>query len=60
MTNTKYFVIAKHWDDSKKDITKRIAGEFTKYIDAALFRDAYNAHYSANSYIVTEYELLNQ
>lgn len=55
----KYFVIAKHWDDSKKDIVKRIAGAFDRYIDAALFRDAYNAHYHANAEIVEAFSLVN-
>ena len=55
----KYFVIAKHWDDNKKDIVKRIAGVFDRYIDAALFRDAYNAHYHANAEIVGASSLVN-
>lgn len=55
----KYFVIVKHWDDSKKDIVKRIAGSFGRYIDAALFRDAFNARYGANAEIVEASSLVN-
>lgn len=56
----KYFVIAIHWDNEKKAQVKYIAGEFTTYINAAIFRDAYNAHYSANAEVVEEFDLLNK
>lgn len=55
----KYFVIATHWDDKRKAPVKYIAGEFDRYINAALFRDAYNAHYSADAKIVEDFNLLN-
>lgn len=55
----KYFVIATHWDDKRKAPVKYIAGEFGRYINAALFRDAYNAYYSADAKIVEDFNLLN-
>ena len=55
----KYFVITRHWDDSKHDIVKRIAGSFDRFFDAALFRDAYNEHYRANAEIVEAFSLVN-
>ena len=36
----KYFVIATHWDDKRKAPVKYIAGEFDRYMNAVLFRDA--------------------
>ena len=48
----KYFVIAKRWDSEKKEIIKYIAGEFDSYINAEIFRNAYNEHYSATAEIV--------
>lgn len=56
----KHFVIATHWDDEKKAIVKYIAGEFDSYMNASIFRDAYNAHFSANAKIVRDFELINQ
>ena len=41
----KYFVIATHWDDKRKAPVKYIAGEFDRYMNAVLFRDAYNSYY---------------
>ena len=48
----KYFVVAKRWSDEKKEIIEYIAGEFDEYMNASIFRDAYNKHYSAHSRIV--------
>ena len=44
----KYFVIATHWDDERKAQVKYIAGEFSSYMNANIFKEAYNAHYSAS------------
>lgn len=41
----KYFVIATHWDDKRKAQVKYIAGEFSSYMNANIFKEAYNAHY---------------
>ena len=37
----KYFVIATHWDDEKKAQAKYIAGEFSSYMNANIFKEAY-------------------
>lgn len=55
----KYFVIAKKWSNERQAVVKYIAGEFPSYINAAIFRDAYNVHYSANAVVVEEKDLLN-
>ena len=55
----KYFVIATRWDDKKRAQVKYIAGEFNSYMNASLFRDAYNNHYHANAKIVEDFDLLN-
>lgn len=54
----KYFVIATHWDNAKNDQVKFIAGEFNNYMNASLFRDAYNEHYKASAYIISEDEII--
>jgi hypothetical protein len=56
----KYFVIAKHWDESKKAAVEYIAGEFNTYMNTSLFRDAYNKYYSTEAYIINEHDLLNK
>lgn len=56
----KYFVIATHWDDKRKAQVKYIAGEFSSYMNANIFKEAYNAHYSANAVIVEDFVMLNQ
>ena len=56
----KYFVIATCWNDEKKEAEKCIAGEFDSYMNASIFRDAYDKYYSTNSTIVEDFELLNQ
>lgn len=38
----KYFVIATHWDDERKAQVKYIAGEFSSYMNAKIFKEAYN------------------
>lgn len=56
----KYFVIATHWDDEKKAAVKYIAGEFDRYMNASIFRDAYNAYYSTHAVVVEDFAMLNQ
>ena len=56
----KYFVIAEKWDEKKGIIVKFIAGEFTEYMMAKLFKDAYNQNYYTDAKIVEESELLNK
>ena len=55
----KYFVIATKWDDKRKAQIKYIAGQFDSYINAKLFKDAYNGHYHADAKIVEDFNLLN-
>lgn len=55
----KYFVIATKWDDTRKAQVKYIAGQFDSYINAKLFKDAYNGHYHADAKIVEDFNLLN-
>lgn len=55
----KYFVIAIHWDCNKKAQVKYIAGEFDNYVNASLFRNAYNNHYHTDAKIVNDFDLLN-
>ena len=55
----KYFVIATHWDDNKTARVKYIAGEFDVYMNAVLFKTAYNEHYDANAKIVDDFSMIN-
>lgn len=55
----KYFVIATHWDDNKQAQVKYIAGEFNSYMNASLFKNAYNEHYKADASIVEDSAMLN-
>ena len=56
----KYFVIATCWNDEKKAAVKCIEGVFDSYMNASIFRDAYDKYYSTNAVIVEDFELLNQ
>ena len=56
----KYFVIASRWDEEKECIIKTIVGEFTEYIMASIFKEAYNEHFSADAKVVEESKLLNE
>ena len=56
----KYYVIAIHWDDEKKAQVKYVAGEFNTFVNARIFKDAYNEHYHANAELVEEFDLLNK
>ncbi len=55
----KYFVIATKWDDERKAQVKYIAGEFDSYVNAELFKKAYNTHYSADARVVEAFNLVN-
>ena len=48
----KYMVIATKWDSKEEKQVQYVAGEFDKYFNASLFKNAYNEYYSANAYIV--------
>lgn len=56
----KYFVIAKHWDNNREAQVKYIAGQFDNYMNASLFRKAYNEHYCTDAVIVEDFALINE
>ena len=58
----KYFVIATCWNGKKKEDLKCIVGEFDSYMNASIFRNAYDNYYynNVNAMIVEDFELLNQ
>lgn len=47
----RYQVFAVQWDSKSKMQQEFLIGEFTSYMNAKLFRDAYSAHYSATALI---------
>lgn len=47
----KYQVWALQFDSEAKCQREFMIGEFTSYMNAVIFRDAYNAHYSASARI---------
>ena len=49
---TKYLVVAVKWIDSEKKQGQEIIGAFKEYYLAAMFRDAYNKYFNANSKVV--------
>lgn len=53
----KYYVIAKKWSEKDFAIVDYIAGEFNDYMNASLFRNAYNEYYSTDA-IIKEVDLL--
>lgn len=55
----KYFVIATKWDDNRKAQVKYIAGQFDDYVNASLFKRAYNDHYKADAKIIEDFALIN-
>ena len=48
----KYEVWVKVWSEEYGKQVKVVAGEFDKFVNAKLFAEAYNKHYSANAEIV--------
>lgn len=56
----KYFVVATHWDKTRQAQVKYIAGEFNEYINASLFKAAYNEHYKADAVIAEDFAIFNQ
>lgn len=55
----KYFVIATKWDPKQEKQIKYIAGEFNNFVNAEIFRTAYNERYSADAMIIREDNLLS-
>ena len=57
--NKKYFVIAIKWCEEAQAQKKVIVGSFDEYYLANIFREAYNASFSAHATIVNSDDLLN-
>ena len=55
----RWYVIAKHWDEERKEQNFKIMGEFDNYMNAHLFQTAYNEYYHADARIYDEYTLIN-
>ena len=55
----KYFVIATVWSSAENKQVDTIVGEFNKFHNANIFKEAYNDYYSATAYIKETAELLN-
>ena len=58
--NMKYFVISTHWDDEREAAVKYIVGEFDKYNNARIFKEAFNANFSTHAVIVEDFAIVNQ
>ena len=56
----KYFVVATKWSNEDRAEIRYIAGEFTEYILARIFKEAYNEHYKADAIIIDEWNMLNR
>lgn len=56
----KFFVIATHWDDQEKAQVKYIAGEFSTYMNASIFKKAYNDQYNADAVIIDDFNIINR
>ena len=54
----KVFVIATVWSAEEKKQIRKIVGEFDGFVNASLFKNAYNEHYKADAKIVFEDDLL--
>ena len=55
----RYSHLFSHWDDNRKAQVKYIAGQFDNYMNASLFKKAYNDHYKTNAVIVEDFALIN-
>lgn len=57
--NEKFFVIAMCWNKEGIAQEKFVIGEFNTLLNAIIFRNAYNEHFSTKSYVISDRELLN-
>ena len=55
----KYLVVAKKWSEKEEKIVTYIAGQFENFVNAEIFRSAYNEHYGTNADIVTLESTMN-
>lgn len=58
MNDFKYVVIVKRFDICRKAQVEEIAGKFSTYRNAKIFKDGYNKEYSANAMIIVIEEVL--
>lgn len=56
----RYFVVATHWSEEDNAQVKYIAGEFTEYNLARIFKEAYNEHYKADAQVVDDWNIVNK
>ena len=49
---SRYEVLATIWSDEHKKQVKKVIGEFDRFMNAKLFANAYNAHYSTTVEII--------
>lgn len=54
----KYMVIAKKWDDNKKDVVNYVCGEFPEFWLATMFVKEYKEHFDADTKIVDKDEAI--
>lgn len=52
MSQNNYLVIAKRWSDAAQKPVEYVAGEFGEYMNAEIFKKAYNRFYDANAKII--------
>lgn len=55
----RYYVVATKWSEEDNSLIKTIAGEFSEYHLASIFKEAYNEKYKADAYIMDEWNILN-
>lgn len=48
----KYIVIANRWDDNRKQIVECSVGCFETFVNAKLFKEAYEEHYKLKAKIL--------
>lgn len=53
----KYLVTAVKWDSELKEQIKYVAGEFNNYVNASIFKKAYQEYYSATNVEIIEIKL---
>lgn len=53
----RFAVMAKCWDDERKEARNFIIGEFETYMNAVLFREVYESRYNTKPWIVDKFEM---
>ena len=55
----RYFVVATQWSEKDNAQIKVIIGEFSRYIYASIFKDAYNDRYKADATVIDGWNIVN-